>query len=414
MPFMETCRMEQRVQMLADYDTGHWSVTALCARYGVCRDTFHAWRQRRAGGEDDWFADRSHAPSHCPHRTDPELLEAITKTRRHYPHLGPRKLVVVLRREAPETAWPAASTIGDMLKKAGLVEPSRRRRRAIDQTRPFAAVEKANDEWCTDFKGWFRTRDQTRIDPLTITDSHTRFLIDVRIAPPTIDGVRPVFTRAFRAHGLPSSIRCDNGTPFGSNGAGGLTRLSVWWIRLGIRPCFIHPGSPQENGRHERMHRTLKAETSRPPSANPSEQQRRFDGFRRYYNEVRPHEALGQRPPAESYARSPREMPRRLDDPWYDADHQVRRVRPDGMIKWRGEQVFVSEALIGELVGVAELESGDHVVRFCGLDVGLIRRDGGFRRFAPARDRPREPAEPATRKQLSGIIPVQNVGDQPG
>jgi transposase InsO family protein len=394
MPFVETCRVEQRVRMLADYDTGNWSVTELCARSQVCRDTFYEWRRRRASGEEQWFADHSHAPLHCPHRTDPALVEAIVRARRRYPHLGPRKLAAVLRRDAPERAWPAASTIGDILKKAGLVEVVRQRRRAIDQARPFASVEAAHDEWCTDFKGWFRTRDQTRIDPLTITDSHTRFLIEVRIVPPTIEGARPVFLSVFRVHGLPSSIRCDNGTPFGSTGAGGLTRLSVWWVRLGIEPRFIHPGSPQENGRHERMHRTLKAETSRPAAETMLAQQRRFDRFRRHYNERRPHEALGQRPPADGYKRSPRELPRRLEDPWYDAEHQVRRVRADGMIKWRGGSVFVSEALVGELVGVAELESGDHVVRFCRLDVGLIGRDGGFRRFAPAREQPRNPAEP--------------------
>ena len=398
MPFVETCRMEQRVRMLADYDTGNYGVTELCARYNVCRDTFYEWRRRRASGEEDWFAGHSHAPLHCPHRTDPDVVEAIVRVRRRYPHLGPRKLAAVLRRDAPAQAWPAPSTIGDILTRAGLIEPVRRRRRAIDQTRPFAAVETVHDEWCTDFKGWFRTRDQTRIDPLTITDSHTRFLIDVRIVPPTIEGTRPVFLRAFRAHGVPSSIRCDNGSPFGSTGAGGLTRLSVWWVKLGIEPRFIHPGSPQENGRHERMHRTLKAETSHPPAETASGQQRRFDTFRRHYNEVRPHEALGQRPPAADYGPSPRELPRRLEDPWYDAEHQVRRVRLDGMIKWRGELVFVSESLIGELVGVAELESGDHVVRFCSLDVGLIGRDGVFRRFAPARERPRKPAEHAMQK----------------
>ena len=414
MPFMETCRMEQRVRMLADYDTGNWSVTELCARYQVCRETFYAWHRRRASGEVTWFADLSHAPLRCPHRTLPALAEIIVRARRRYPHLGPRKLAAMLRRDAPETSWPAASTIGDILTKAGLVAPVRRRRRALDQTRPFAAVTAAHDEWCTDFKGWFRTRDQRRIDPLTITDSHTRFLIDVRIVAPTIETVQPVFIRAFQAHGLPLSIRCDNGAPFGSNSAGGLTRLSAWWLRLGIRPHFIHPASPQENGRHERMHRTLKAETSRPPAAHAVDQQRRFDSFRRYYNETRPHEALGQCPPAEHYTRSPRAMTGRLEDPWYDADHQVRRVRPDGTIKWRGDLMFLSGALASELVGIAELESGDHVVRFCDLDVGLIVRGGGFRRFAPPRDRLREAAKPANTGGLSGINPVRHVDHQPG
>ncbi len=201
--------------------------------------------------------------------------------------------------------------------------------------------------------------------------------------PPTISDRSRFLAAAFRRQGLPRAIRCDNGSPFGSTGAGGLTRLSAWWIKLGIEPHFIHPASPQENGRHERMHRTLKAQTSRPPAANAAAHPGRVDSVRPHHNEERPHEALGQRPPHEVYTPSRREMPDRLDEPWYDADHQVRRVRSSGEIMWKGERVFVTEALIGELVGIAELENGDHVVRFCNRDIGLIDRRGRFRRFAP-------------------------------
>jgi putative transposase len=414
MPFTETCRMEERIRMLSDYDTGNWSVSDLCRRYGVCRDTFYEWRERRASGMGDWFMDRSHAPLHCSHETGAAVKDAIVSLRRRFPHLGPRKLLAMLERRAPETCWPAASTIGDILKKAGLITPVKRRRRAIDQKRPFLAVTAANDEWSTDFKGWFRTADRRRIDPLTITDGHSRFLIDVRIAPPTIEGAKPVFAAAFRTYGLPYSIRCDNGAPFGSNGAGGLTRLSAWWLKLGIEPHFIHPASPQENGRIERMHRTLKAQTSRPLAATAAEQQCRFDIFRGHYNQERPHEALDQRLPAELYAPSPRPMPDQVEDPWYDVDHQVRRVRSSGEIMWRGERVYVSEALVGEFVGLAELETGDQVVRFCDLDIGLIDRRGRFTRFAPPREGLREPAQPAANPKLSGIMPVQNVDHHSG
>jgi transposase InsO family protein len=388
MPFKETCRMEERVRMLADYDTGNWSVLELCRRYGVCRDTFYEWRKRRDGGDAGWFADRSHAVAHCPHATDGALAEAIIALRRRFPHLGPRKLLWMLERQAPATCWPAASTIGDILKRAGLVAPVKRRRRALDQARSMTSVAAANDEWAADFKGWFRTRDNRRIDPLTITDGYSRFLIEVRIVAPRIETSQTVFTRAFRHYGLPQAIRTDNGTPFGSNGAGGLTRLSAWWLKLGVEPHFIHPASPQENGRHERMHRTLKAQTSRPPAADPRAQQIRFDAFRRHYNEQRPHEALGQRPPYELYTPSRREMPDRVAEPWYDADHEVRRVRPPGTIKWKGDQIFISEALVGEFIGIAELETGDHVVRFCKRDIGLLDRCGRFRRFAPPRAEP--------------------------
>jgi transposase InsO family protein len=338
--------------------------------------------------------------------------------RRRFPHLGPRKLLAILGRQDPDTDWPAASTIGDILKRAGLVETAKRRRRALDQPRREIAVEAANQEWAVDFKGWFRTRDQARIDPLTITDNHTRFLIEIRITPQKVEGAKEVFVRAFDAHGLPEAIRCDNGSPFGSRGAGGLTRLSVWWLKLGIEPHFIRPASPQENGRHERMHRTLKQQTSCPAAANAAEQQARFDEFRRHYNEERPHEALGQTPPAEAYARSPRALPSRVDDPWYNADHEARRVRETGEIKWKGESVFIGEALAGELVGLAELENGDHVVRFCDRDLGVLdRRGGGFRRFAPPRAGLRETTEPAmqtqncrpsSRSKMSTISPVEH------
>jgi transposase InsO family protein len=416
MPFVETCRMEERVRMLAEYDTGNWSVSDLCRRYEVCRDTFYEWRKRRESGAADWFRDRSHAPQHCSHQTNAAVKDTIIALRRRFPHLGPRKLLAKLGRQAPEIGWPAASTIGDILKQAGLITSVKRRRRALDQPqRPFAAVKEANDEWSTDFKGWFRTSDQRRIDPLTIADGNSRFLIDVRIVAPTIEGVLPVFTAAFRSYGLPRAIRSDNGAPFGARGAaGGLTRLSAWWLKLGVEPHFIRPGSPQENGQHERMHRTLNEQTSRPAAANAGEQQARFDAFRQHYNEERPHEALDQKLPADLYTPSPRPFPDQLEDPWYDADHQVRRVRSTGQIMWKGEPVFISQALIGELVGVAELETGDQVVRFCDLNIGLIDRGGRFIRFAPPRPGLRKTDEPTADQNLSGIIPVQNVDNQPG
>lgn len=414
MPFKETGRMEERIRMFLEYDSGNWSVSELCRRYGVCRDTFYEWRRRKESGDPAWFMERSHAPLQCWQITDGAIAAKVIAARQRFPYLGPRKLLAVLSREAPDVAWPAASTIGTILKRAGLISPVKRRRRPLDQQRPCTPVTDANDEWSTDFKGWFRTRDQQRIDPLTVADSHSRFLIELRIVAPTIEGVRPCFEGAFREHGLPLAIRCDNGPPFGSRGAGGLTKLSAWWLKLGIAPHFIHPASPQENGRHERMHRTLKAQTSVPPANNPPEQQARFDAFRRHYNEERPHEALGQRPPAEAYTPSPRAMPFRADDPWYDADHRVRRVRSNGEIKWKGAFVFISEALVEELVGIAELETGDHVVRFCDLDIGLIDRHGLFARFAPRREGLREPREQPAQPNLSGIMPVQNVDNHSG
>jgi transposase InsO family protein len=393
MPFRELGRLEQRVAMLGDYDTGAFSVSELCRAYGVSRETFYVWLRRRAGGEADWFVDRSHAPEQCPHRTADEVVEAVIGAKRRFPRFGPKKLKAWLERHHPQASWPAASTIGDMLKRAGLVEARAGRRRAVERGGVELAALEPNAEWACDFKGWFRTRDGQRCDPLTITDTASRYLIDVRIAEASVAGVQPIFARVFEEHGLPQAIRCDTGSPFGSSGAGGLTRLSVWWLKLGVRPHFIRPASPQDNGRHERLHRTLKAETAKPASASLAEQQARFDAFRHLYNTERPHEALDQQPPATRWRRSPRSMPRCLEEPWYDADHQVRRVRSAGEIQWRGQLVFIGAALSGETVGLAERENGSHIVRFCDLDLGVIDPSGRFRRFAPLRYRLREAPE---------------------
>ncbi|GGI31157.1 MULTISPECIES: integrase core domain-containing protein [Bradyrhizobium] len=387
MPFRESSPVEERVALFREYETGAFSVTELCARHGVSRETFYVWKRRRESGERRWFEERSHAAASCPHATAGRLADRIVATRQRFPHFGPKKIKAWLEHERPEVDWPAASTIGDILKREGLVEARRRRRRAIAQGEVAAPASAPNEEWAIDFKGWFRTRDGNRCDPLTITDAASRYLIEVRIVDPTGAGVRSALERVFKDIGLPAAIRSDNGAPFGSTGAGGLSALSVWWLKLGIEPRYIPPASPQDNGRHERMHRTLKAQTTKPPAATVAEQQRRFDAFRHHFNQERPHEALDQMPPVKLWQSPSRTLPRRLDDPWYDADHEVRRVRPTGDIKWRGEHVFVGEALAGELVGLCEHDTSGHLVRFCGRDLGLINCERRFLRFAPPRAR---------------------------
>jgi len=395
MPFKETCPVEERIALFWEYETGVFAVSDLCRRHGISRETFYVWKRRREGGEARWFGELSHAVASCPHATSGRLAARIIAARRRFPHFGPKKIKAWLERERPEVAWPAASTIGDILKRAGLVEARRRRRRAIAQGEVVAPATVANEEWGIDFKGWFRTADGERCDPLTITDAASRYLVEVRIVDPTWAGVRGALERVFDEVGLPAAIRSDNGSPFGSTGAGGLSALSVWWLKLGIEPRYIPPSSPQDNGRHERMHRTLKAQTSKPAAATAAEQQRRFDRFRRHYNKERPHEALDQAPPATRWQPPARTLPARLADPWYDADHEVRRVRSGGTIKWQGEDVFIGEALAGELVGLAEHESGGHIARFCQRDLGVIDRDRRFLRFAPPRARLRVASETA-------------------
>jgi transposase InsO family protein len=393
MPFRETCAVEERIAMLRDYDTGAFTVGAVCARYGVSRESFYVWKRRRASGDERWYEGQSRAPLDCPHATPAAQVDAIVAMRRRHPRFGPKKIRARLAMERPKLTWPAASTIGGILKREGLVEARTRRRAAIGQDDLVPGATVANGEWAIDFKGWFRTADGARCDPLTITDTASRYLLETRIVEPTWAGVRSVLERVFAEAGLPDAIRSDNGAPFGSTGAGGLSALSVWWLKLGIEPRYIPPSSPQDNGRHERMHRTLKAETARPPAESMNEQQARFDRFRTFYNNDRPHEALDQTLPAQHWTPSQRALPQRLDDPWYDADHEVRRVKMRGWIKWRGEIVFIGEALAGQVVGLAELANGNHVVRFYGRDLGVVDRALRFHRFAPPRARLRAAME---------------------
>jgi transposase InsO family protein len=370
-----------------------FSVSDLAARYGISRETFYVWKRRREGGDPDWFLDRSSAPGHCPGRTDAVIGEAVLSMRRRFPRFGPKKLRAKLLEADPSVAWPAASTMGDILDRGGLVDRSPGQRRAVAIGEIVAGGTHPNEEWSVDFKGWFRTRDGKRCDPLTVFDTASRYLLSIRIVPPTLAGVRGELERLFGEIGLPQAMRSDNGSPFGAAGAGGLSRLSVWLLRLGIDVRFIPPGSPQDNGRHERMHRELKAATAVDPAVDVVAQQARFDAFRVHYNEERPHEALAQTPPSRHWLAPSDRLPDELPPPWYDANHDVRRVQAAGEISWHGSVVFVSEALAGEQVGLAELETGGHMVRFCRRDLGVIGADGRFRRFAPPRARLRSVAE---------------------
>ena len=378
--------MDERLQFIADCLKKELPMAALCEAYGISRKTGYKWLTRYQADPEHGLMDRSRAPQHCGWRLDEEIAARLVALRRRRPHWGPRKLLAVLAKADPQVDWPAASTVGDLLRREGLSAPRRRRRAAMPLSEPFVDVKRANDVWCADFKGWFRTTDGARCDPLTISDAHSRYLLDCRIVPPTREGVSPRFERVFREFGLPLALRTDNGPPFASSGAGGLTRLSVTWVKLGIKLERIEPGQPQQNGRHERMHRTLKQETAHPPATSARQQQGRFDRFRRSYNHERPHEALDQQPPARHYTASTRPYPKHIPEPWYDPDHAVRRVRPTGEIKWGGELVFISEALAGEPVGIAETEAGDWIVRFATIDLGLIERGTKkLRRFMAAR-----------------------------
>ena len=365
--------MEERARFIGEWKQGHWSMAELCRRAGIERKTGYKWVKRYQEGGFPALADQSRAPHHHPNEVSEQVEGKILHSRALYPHWGPIKLKAWLKGKSPEIDWPAESTIGEILKRHGLTVERKKRRKAPPSSQPLAHAVAPNDVWCADFKGWFRCGDQARCDPLTITDGASRYLLRCQLVAETkLKRVRPIFAATFREHGLPRAIRTDNGTPFASVGIGGLSELSVWWIKLGIQPDRIRPGKPQENGRHERMHLTLKQETAQPPAANLRAQQRAFDRFRWVYNEERPHEGLELKTPAECYWSSGREYPSRLPEVEYPADYLIRRVGPCGTFRWRRRQkLFLGKALQGEPVGLEPI--GDGIWRlwfsFCPLGV---------------------------------------------
>lgn len=374
--------MDQRVAFIADWLREEWTMTELAERYQISRKTGYKWVDRYDGDPEHGLAERSRKPKAHGRAMADDLRAAVLALRRAHPHGGPKQLRAILRARAPGRGWPAASTMGDRLRREGLSQPRRRVRYVVPLTQPLAAAPAPNEVWTADFKGWFRTADGTRCDPLTVADACSRFVLCGRIVPVSEDGGRPWFERTFREYGLPRALRTDNGTPFATTGARRLSHLAVWWMKLGIQLDRIDPGHPEQNGRHARFHLTLQQETTTPPAATPTQQQRRFDRMRHTFKAERPHEALGQQPPTRVYVASPRPYPTRLEDAAYDATHQVRRVSQTGQISWQGELVFISEAGRGELIGLAESARGDWTVRFMALELGRLDRQ--TRRFTAA------------------------------
>ncbi len=366
MPWKDTPVLEQRMCFVVACVRGEDSLSEVCRRFGVSRKTGRKWVGRFLESGPDGLSDRSRAPLHHPNAASAEIVQLVLMAKREHPGWGPRKLVPWLRVRHPGIELPAPSTAGGILRRHGLVIPRKRVRRTVPWTRPFEDCTAPNETWCIDFKGWFRTLDSVRCDPLTITDACSRMLLCCR-GLESQKGllVRSAMERVFREYGLPATIRSDNGTPFASTALGGLSRLSVSWIKLGIMPERIRPGHPEENGRHERMHLTLKAEIIARPMPNMRALQKVLDSFRWEFNEERPHEALGQNPPASVYRPSERSYPSRIREVEYASEMTVRRVRSKGEIKWKGELIYLTEALAGEPVGLVP-ESEDHLAVYFG------------------------------------------------
>jgi transposase InsO family protein len=363
--------VDQKRLFIKDYLRGTFAVTDLCARYEVSRKTGYKWIDRFEELGPPGLEDRSRRPLTSPTSTPQEIVDRILELRDRHPHWGAKKLLSILRKRHPKTTWPARSTVCDILKRNGKVTQRRRRSYPGHGGRPTTPMNAPNDIWCADFKGHFRTLDGVYCYPLTISDGCTRYLLACQALDSTAeDGVKPVFTRTFKEFGLPLIIRTDNGVPFATTALLRLSRLSAWWIRLGIYPELIQPGHPEQNGRHERMHRTLKAETTRPAAGSKNAQQRRFNAFRAEYNEVRPHEALGQETPASVYTTSPREFPSRLPAIVYPDHFELRLVSRDGGIRFQTRDVWVSKVLEGQYVGLEEVGDGVWDVRYGPVRLG--------------------------------------------
>lgn len=372
MAWKERTRVDERVVLVSEYMKGERPMTELCREFGVSRKTAYKWVARYNAEGPAGLDDRSRAPQTHPHRVDPAVVEAVVQARRGHRHWGARKILAWLARQQPDLALPAASTVSAVFARYGLSRARQARRRTPPYTDPFADADEPNRVWCADFKGEFRTGDGKRCYPLTVTDAFSRMLLRcTALRSPKTLWVRPLFEETFRKYGLPERIRTDNGTPFASRGAGGLSRLSVWWVKLGIRHERIEPGHPEQNGRHERMHRTLKQETLKPPAASLRSQQARFDTFQLEYNEDRPHEALGDNVPASRYVRSTRAMPRRLPSVDYPPHLTLRKVAASGRIRWHSEMVTIGHALEGEWIGMEPADDLHHVY-FADIRLGFI------------------------------------------
>ena len=373
MPWPEMSPVEQRGRFIDDHRLGLYDMTELCARYAISRKTGYKWLARYDAGGRPALHDRSRAPHSCPHKITEPVTQFLLTARRQHPDWGPEKLVQWLAARHRDITWPAISTAGDLLARHGLVKKRRRRRPSQHPGVVPPITHAPNDLWAADFKGQFRTGDRIYCYPLTVTDQHTRYLLGCQGLLSTRGvGVRPIFDRLFREYGLPRAMRTDNGVPFASTSLHGLTSLNVWWLRLGIQHQRILPAHPQQNGAHERMHKTLKRGAIRPPRATLAAQQRAFNRFRQEYNEERPHQFLRGRTPSTLYRVSPRAYTGGVPALEYPSHLIVKRVTNAGTIRFKTRLLYLSTALRQHRVGLEEVDDGIWSLYFCNVLLGRI------------------------------------------
>jgi transposase InsO family protein len=366
--------MDARMKFVTEALEDIYSMAELCRAYDISRKTGYKWLGRYESQGPAGLSDRSKAPHNHPQAITKEVKQAVLSVKGRFNHWGPAKIRVRLKKEYPAwSCYPAVSTIGEHLKRQGLVCCRKRRHRASPTVLPLTVGNNSNDVWTADFKGYFRTGDGRRCNPLTISDDASRYLLCCRhLDRMSYELVRMQFERIFRDYGVPVVIRTDNGSPFSSRGLCGLSRLSYWWIRLGIHPERIMPGHPEHNGRHERMHKTLKRHTAAPPAKTIAAQQKRFDSFMVEYNDYRPHEALDMQTPASRYSSSVRCYPERLAEVYYPEHMKVCRVFDHGDVHYCGRRFFVSECVGGEYIGIEQIEQDRSRLWYCNYELGTV------------------------------------------
>lgn len=382
MPWRVESVMDARNRFIDAYLRGESTMTALCAEHGISRDNGYKWVRRYDAEGRKGLADRSRVPLSFPHATDEQTVELVVQTRKEFPNWGPRKLKIYLERLHKRRHFPAASTIGRILSERGLSSPQAREKKTPPYGAPLQDYARPNRIWCADFKGSMKLRHDHQCTPLTISDGYSRYLLRcVGMKKMGFGDVKPHFESAFSEFGMPDIIRTDNGPPFASRAPGGLSKLSIWWIKLGIAPERITPGRPTQNGRHERIHRTLNLETGHLPRVDFATQQRRFDRFMHVYNDLRPHESLGGLCPKDVYKKSSRRYPCPLNEPVYGPNYEVRKVISGGEINWKGAKVFISESLETQELGIRWHEQERlWLVEFGDVLVGRLNQEGRFKR----------------------------------
>jgi len=387
MPWKESRIVDQRLQFLSSYQKEEMSLSDLCREFGVSRPTGYRWINRYKEAGPEGLLDLSSRPHGCSHAISETTENAILALRSKHPSWGARKLKARLEKLHPGVSWPAASTFGNILNRAGLTNPKQKKRRTTPYSEPFSEVTAPNQLWCMDFKGYFSTGDGTRCDPFTITDAHSRYLIRCQtVSRMDLSQVVVVCEAAMYEYGMPTRIRTDNGAPFAGNGLLGLSKLSLSWMKMGIVHERIQPGRPQQNGRHERMHRTLKEDTTKPPGLTLRLQQKKFDRFRRIFNHERPHEGLNNETPASLYQRSSVMFPRTLAPFTYPRGFEIRRVNTSGDISWHKERIFISQVFSFEDLGFEEMDEDIFRVYFREIELGEL--DVSELRFRPVRALP--------------------------